>query len=313
VLDRRDGAGRVDIVESALPADVSGRVELDRQRRQQGNPRARVRAVTQQADRDVAPVDRLLAGVEVGHLAARRSELPLPLDVADAVQLHDQRAGSLVRVGRVADGDIAAVARLLDLLEHRRVIAGLVGLRPDDRPRAVDLLDQAACEPAQLRTNVARAAADRATGKDVAAVARLPQRGRDRIIAGCAPEAAKLLLPLRRANGARLQQPRRPSAPVRGRRVGARQRQPATIRSGLHILGVKGVLDAVQHVRVVLHVHARRRETAAAAAVGRLLSTRARRRQQHGHNDGYDKSRPTQRQDAELHRIILPRDEAVPG
>src|SRR5207302_6132051 len=133
-----------------------------------------------------------------------------------------------------------------------------------DVAATVELLDQAALEPARCGTVAARAAADRAAGEHVAAAARLLQRDRVRVVAGRRAQAADLLLPLRRADSAHLQQPRNSDA-VR-RRLGRREGDPAAVRGGLHVSGCEVELDAVQDVRVVLHVRAGCREAPAATA-----------------------------------------------
>src|SRR5262249_19803282 len=171
-------------------------------------------------------------------------------------------------VGCCADGDEAVVARLPDLPEPGSVRCGRVGPGPDHGPGASELLDQAALEAAQLGTVATRAAADRTAGERVATVTGLLQRDLVGVVAGRAVQATDLLLPLRRTDGARLHQPARSVARER-------QRGPASVPSRLHVLGRQSVLGTVEPARVVLHVRACRRKTA--AAHGRLLGSRARR------------------------------------
>src|SRR5262249_52502068 len=69
------------------------------------------------AGRHVAAVGGLLDGVEVRRRCARWAEVFLPLDVAGAVQLEDQRAGVLIGAGEAAGRDVAAVGGLPDLVD----------------------------------------------------------------------------------------------------------------------------------------------------------------------------------------------------
>src|SRR5262249_40951891 len=151
----------------------------------------------------------LLDGVEVRRRGARWAEVFLPLDVAGAVQLEDQRAGVLIGAGEAAGRDVAAVGGLPDLVDDGAGQTNGVDPRPGALARCVGLFHAGARAPPYRRAGAARPAFDGLPAHDVAAVRGLLDRAAVRVVARPALRtgAADLLLPLRDAGGVQLDQP----------------------------------------------------------------------------------------------------------
>src|SRR5215471_5367644 len=177
VLDRCDTVG-ADVVEPVLPGEVAGGVELRDQHGHQRQAGARVRAVVKLAGGHIAAIGGRRDGVEVRVAGRGGAELLLPLDVAGPVQLHDQRARSLARVGRTADRNETAVTGRSELIERGSVDVCEICPGPDKMTGAAELLDQSALHAVPARTYRARATAGRAARQHIAAVARRLQRDR---------------------------------------------------------------------------------------------------------------------------------------
>ena len=92
-----------------------------------------------------------------------RSQFPLPLHRACAIELKDKGTKVQIGVCRAPNGDVAAISRLFDLGNGAAMRSGGVGDGPDDSALRIELLHQSALD-------VQSVAPENAPAQDVASV-----------------------------------------------------------------------------------------------------------------------------------------------